>query len=71
MSARPKCALTLVVAATLLALSASTAITAALLYHHYNANLNVQDVTGELGTDRPRHLEGACWSDQHPRAGVG
>ena len=43
----------LVVTTTLLAIAAITGVTVALVYRHLDHNLNVQDITPELGTDRP------------------
>ena len=42
-----------VVGATMAVIALVTAVSVVLLYRHYNANLNVQDITNELGTDRP------------------
>jgi LCP family protein required for cell wall assembly len=53
MSRSPRRVLAIVIASTLVAISLVTATTVTLLYRHYDANLNVQDVTKELGKDRP------------------
>jgi LCP family protein required for cell wall assembly len=42
-----------VVLATLLTIALVTAVTVGVLYRHYDHNLNVVDITPELGTDRP------------------
>jgi LCP family protein required for cell wall assembly len=41
------------VGATMVVIALVTGLTVVFLYRHYNANLNVQDITNELGTDRP------------------
>src|SRR5919112_1988532 len=41
------------VGATMVVIALVTGLTVVFLYRHYNANLNVQDITKELGTDRP------------------
>ena len=41
------------VGATVVVLALVTGLTVVFLYRHYNANLNVQDIGTELGTDRP------------------
>ena len=45
--------LALVVAVTLLSISLVTGAAVALLYRHYDHNLHVDDITPQLGTDRP------------------
>lgn len=50
-SARPTVAL--VVGTTLLVISLVTGVTVAVLYRHLDSNLHVQDITRQLGTDRP------------------
>jgi LCP family protein required for cell wall assembly len=42
-----------VVVATLVAIALVTGVTVAVLYRHFDRNLNVVDITPELGTDRP------------------
>jgi LCP family protein required for cell wall assembly len=42
-----------VVGATMVVIALVTGLSVVLLYRHYNANLNVQDITNELGSDRP------------------
>jgi LCP family protein required for cell wall assembly len=41
------------VGATMVVIALVTGLTVVFLYRHYNANLNVKDITNELGTDRP------------------
>src|SRR5215212_4992864 len=41
------------VGATMVVIALVTALAVVFLYRHYNANLNVQDITNELGSDRP------------------
>ncbi len=43
-----------VVAVTLVTISLVTGATVAVLYRHYDRNLHVEDITSQLGTDRPR-----------------
>src|SRR5215469_1044884 len=43
------------VGATMVVIALVTGLTVVFLYRHYNANLNVKDITGELGTQRPTH----------------
>jgi LCP family protein required for cell wall assembly len=45
--------LALVVAVTLVSISLVTGATVAVLYRHYDHNLHVDDITPQLGTDRP------------------
>jgi LCP family protein required for cell wall assembly len=42
-----------VVTATMVVVSLVTALTVVFLYRHYNSNLHVKDISGELGTNRP------------------
>ena len=42
-----------VVALTLVTISAVTGVTVAVVYRHLDRNLNVVDITPELGHDRP------------------
>ncbi len=42
-----------VVVATLVTIALVTGVTVAVLYRHFDRNLNVVDITPELGTDRP------------------
>jgi LCP family protein required for cell wall assembly len=46
------------VGATMVVIALVTGLTVVFLYRHYNANLNVQDITGELGHDRPTAPKG-------------
>jgi len=41
------------VGATMVVIALVTGLSVVFLYRHYNSNLNVKDITGELGTDRP------------------
>jgi LCP family protein required for cell wall assembly len=41
------------VGATMVVIALVTGLTVVFLYRHYNGNLNVQDIAGQLGTDRP------------------
>jgi LCP family protein required for cell wall assembly len=41
------------VGATMVVISLITGLTVVFLYRHYNGNLNVKDISTELGTDRP------------------
>jgi LCP family protein required for cell wall assembly len=43
-----------VVGATMVVISLVTGLSVVFLYRHYNANLNVKDISSELGTDRPK-----------------
>ena len=41
------------VGATMVVIALVTGLTVVFLYRHYNGNLNVKDISSELGTDRP------------------
>src|SRR5690242_2065235 len=41
------------VAATMVVIALVTGLTVVFLYRHFNSNLTVQSIQGELGTDRP------------------
>ena len=41
------------VGATMVVIALVTGLSVVFLYRHYNGNLNVKDISAELGTDRP------------------
>ncbi len=46
-----------VITATLMTLAMATAVSVVMLYNHWNSNLDYQDLTSQLGDDRPEKKE--------------